>query len=66
MNRTTACDECGDAIDLAGHIGRPPMYCTPRCRREGRIKGDRARRAARNAEIERLRSLLAQYAALAA
>ncbi len=65
--RLVACDLCGTAIDLTGHIGRPPHYCSEAHRREADAVRARAYRAQRREEINSLRSTVARIeAALAA
>jgi hypothetical protein len=65
--RITECAHCAAPIDLDGHVGRPPLYCGPECRRRGYAASERLRREARKREIARLRALISRYeAALAA
>ena len=65
--KTTSCERCHAVIDLAGHVGRTPLYCGSECRRAGYAASERARRKQRKAEIQRLRALVSQFeAALAA
>lgn len=67
LTKTTTCRNCGTEMDLTGHFGRPPVWCSQTCRSAGRIVGERARRAQHRDEVAQLRRLVASMsAALAA
>jgi hypothetical protein len=61
--KIVACENCGTDVDLTGHVGRPPHYCSDECRRAGFADAARIRRAERRTELDRLRALVQQYEA---
>jgi hypothetical protein len=64
--KKTDCARCGTCIEHSRTVGRPPVYCSSDCRRAVHAEGERARRARRNAEIQRLREIAAMYEAVVA
>jgi hypothetical protein len=65
--KTIACDQCHTIVNLTGHVGRTPRFCSAECRRVGNTIDERRRRAERRKELDRLRTIVQKCeAALAA